>query len=97
MSEKETLKTVKESMNAYCAKQMIRSSIKVFSIIIDNDKENKTVAIGIDSVLALIRKVFNFEISAYSIQIDDPDDRKPIISLFDNGLGLQITYNFKNA
>ena len=95
MSEEETLKTVEKFLIGYCQKQMIRTSIKVFSVIIDNDEENKVVAIGIDAVLALIKKVFNYEIPAYSIQVIDPDDRKPIISLFDHGPGLQITYNFK--
>jgi len=91
MSEEETLRTVREFIMSYCQKQMIRSSIKVLSIIIDNDKENKTVVIGIDSVLALIKKVFDFEISAYSVQVIDPDDMTPIIFLFDNGSGLQVT------
>lgn len=94
MSEEETLKTVRKSILSYCQKQMTRSSIKVFSVIIDNDKDNnKGVATGIDAVLALIKKVFNFEIAAYSIQIDDPDNLKPIISLFDCGSGFQVTHN----
>lgn len=94
MNDEETLKTVKESITGYCQKQKVRTSIKVFSVIIDNNAENKIVATGINSVLALIKKVLDFEMAAYSVQVDDPDNLKQILSLFDHGPGLQIVYSF---
>jgi len=94
MNDKEILETVEESIATYCQKQRSRDSKKVFSIVIDNDKENKIVATGINSVLALIKKVLDFEMAAYSVQVDDPDNLKQILSLFDHGPGLQIVYSF---
>lgn len=94
MSEKETLKTVEKSIMDYCQKQMVRSSIKIFNAVIDNDEESRIVVTGIDSVLALIKKAFDYEIPAYSIQVIDPDDRKAIISLMQNtGHQWEITQN----
>ncbi len=94
MSGENVLETVKKSIKNYCHKQMMNPSKKEFILILDNNKDEKITFIGIRFVMSLIKKVFNYELSANFIDVIDPDDRGLIISLMQgSGYNWQITYN----
>ena len=45
-------------------------------------EDEKITFIGIDFVLSWIQKIFDYKASTYSIDVIDPDDKEPIVSLF---------------
>lgn len=94
MSEEETLKTVEKSIKSYCQRQMMNPLKKEFILILDNDEDEKITFIGIDFVLSWIQKIFDYKVSTYSIDVIDPDDKEPIVSLF-QGNGLRMANNLQ--
>ena len=94
MNVEDILETVKKSIHNHCIKQMMNPLKKEFILILDNDEDEKITFIGIDFVLSWIQKIFDYKVSTYSIDVIDPDDKEPIVSLFQGtGYEWQITYN----